>query len=87
VIEKNEKITNLEEAPIEEKKEQLTKKAMLMNLEAELILIEQIEETRIMTKEMDIDKNYEILALTFGYCCFFSAALPITVFVMWIFSL
>ncbi len=57
-----------------------------MDFEADLILIEQIEETRIMTKEIDIDKIYEILALTFGYCCFFSAALPITVFIMWICS-
>merc|ERR1712224_789091 len=65
----------------------LNKKKLLMDLEADLILMEQIEETRIMTKEMNIDKNYETLALTFGYCCFFSAALPITVLIMWLFSL
>jgi len=59
-----------------------TKKQLLMDLEAEMIFMEQIEETRIMIPEMNTDLNYETLALTFGYCCFFSAAFPIVVVVM-----
>lgn len=44
------------------KQKAIPKKNVLMDFESDLILMEQIEETRLMSKEVDIDKNYEILA-------------------------
>lgn len=62
----------------------MNKKDALIAQEEEWLLLEQIEETRIMSKDRDLNKDYEISALSFGYICFFSAAYPISVFVLMI---
>jgi hypothetical protein len=60
----------------------INKKDALIAQEEEWLLLEQIEETRIMSKDRDLNKDYEISALSFGYICFFSAAYPISVTVL-----
>ena len=59
-----------------------TKKDLLVAFEEKLVLTEQIEETRLMAEEADLNEDYEITAISVGYICFFSAAYPGVVLVL-----
>lgn len=67
-------------------KQSVTKKELLLAKEVDLVFMEQLEETRLMSEERDFSQDYEITAISLGYICFFSAAYPITAMILLILS-